>query len=292
MRYGQTNGIPQGSVLMDFVAEIVLGYCDELLTEKLKNITDYKILRYRDDYRIFANSSSDLEFILKSVSEVLGDLNFKLNTTKTFSTTEIVIKSVKEDKLERFIKNNTFKNLSLQKELFLIDNFSKKYPNSGSLVVMLTNLFNSTIKALKRKPKNYRQIISIIVDIMYNNPRSYPICVAILSRLFELIRSKSEIEYYVQLIIKKFESLPNTVYLDIWLQRITIPLDKNIKYSKGSICEKIYDKESKIWNSEWMKDNIKKRFDENLIIDEMEIGNLDIGITNDEVDSFTIIHES
>ena len=35
MRYGQTNGIPQGSILMDFVAEIVLGYCDELLTEKL-----------------------------------------------------------------------------------------------------------------------------------------------------------------------------------------------------------------------------------------------------------------
>ncbi|HKZ09964.1 MAG TPA: RNA-directed DNA polymerase [Rhodanobacteraceae bacterium] len=29
-RYGQTNGIPQGSVLMDFIAEIVLGYVDEL----------------------------------------------------------------------------------------------------------------------------------------------------------------------------------------------------------------------------------------------------------------------
>jgi hypothetical protein len=26
MRYGQTNGIPQGSVLMDFIAEMVLGY--------------------------------------------------------------------------------------------------------------------------------------------------------------------------------------------------------------------------------------------------------------------------
>jgi len=28
MSYGQTNGIPQGSVLMDFIAEMVLGYAD------------------------------------------------------------------------------------------------------------------------------------------------------------------------------------------------------------------------------------------------------------------------
>ena len=35
-QYQQTNGIPQGSVLMDFIAEMVLGYVDELLTEKIK----------------------------------------------------------------------------------------------------------------------------------------------------------------------------------------------------------------------------------------------------------------
>ena len=34
--YNQTNGIPQGSVLMDFIAEIVLCYADETLVEKIK----------------------------------------------------------------------------------------------------------------------------------------------------------------------------------------------------------------------------------------------------------------
>ena len=34
MTNNQTNGIPQGSVLMDFIAEIVLGYADSLLTQK------------------------------------------------------------------------------------------------------------------------------------------------------------------------------------------------------------------------------------------------------------------
>ena len=34
MQYGQTNGIPQGSTLFDFVAEIVLGYADMLLADR------------------------------------------------------------------------------------------------------------------------------------------------------------------------------------------------------------------------------------------------------------------
>ncbi|HHP7830188.1 TPA: RNA-directed DNA polymerase, partial [Legionella pneumophila] len=41
MHHGQTNGVPQGSALMDFIAEIVLGYSDELLAEKL-NSTEFQ----------------------------------------------------------------------------------------------------------------------------------------------------------------------------------------------------------------------------------------------------------
>lgn len=61
MQYGQTNGIPQGSVLMDFIAEIVLGYVDEQLTKSinLEKISNYQIIRYRDDYRIFVNNPND-----------------------------------------------------------------------------------------------------------------------------------------------------------------------------------------------------------------------------------------
>jgi len=55
-RYGQTNGISQGSVLMDFIAELVLGFVDEQIYLELGRLTDSRILRYRDDYRIFANN--------------------------------------------------------------------------------------------------------------------------------------------------------------------------------------------------------------------------------------------
>lgn len=56
MSYGQTNGIPQGSILMDFIAEMVLGFADLELSDRIQqgNIQDYEVIRYRDDYRIFS----------------------------------------------------------------------------------------------------------------------------------------------------------------------------------------------------------------------------------------------
>ena len=61
---------------MDFIAEMVLCYSDVLLTQKLQNIdrTEYRILRYRDDYRIFVNSPQIGEEILKNLTEVLIEL--------------------------------------------------------------------------------------------------------------------------------------------------------------------------------------------------------------------------
>ena len=75
MRNGQTNGIPQGSVLMDFIAEIVLGYADVELAGRIaqSDIIDYRILRYRDDYRIFVNNPTEGEVILKCLTEVMTD---------------------------------------------------------------------------------------------------------------------------------------------------------------------------------------------------------------------------
>ena len=92
MQNGQTNGIPQGSSLMDFIAEMVLGYADTQLI-KLANKkgldNDYKILRYRDDYRIFSNQLNTAESLMKILSEVLLDLNLKINSKKTFLCNDI-----------------------------------------------------------------------------------------------------------------------------------------------------------------------------------------------------------
>ena len=260
MSYGQTNGIPQGSVLTDFIAEIVLGYADEQISSEInKNkIKDYSILRYRDDYRIFAQNEYDLNVILKIITEVLSELNFKLHTQKTSITDDIITNSIKKDKANILVNNYIVLN-NIQKSLFNIRNFSLIYPNSGSLLKLLTEVYEQQIKPLKKKPKNVEQIISILVDIMYRNPKTYNLCVLILSVIFSFL-GKTTINKYINLISKKFKNLPNTNYIDIWLQRLTIANDIARKYS-CTLCQKIYS-EVKIWNSDWL--NLK--IDESLII--------------------------
>lgn len=230
MSYGQTNGIPQGSILTDFIAEIVLGYADEQISSEInKNkIKDYSILRYRDDYRIFAQNEFDLNVILKIMTKVLSELNFKLNTQKTSITNDIITNSIKKDKANILVNNYIVLN-NIQKSLFNIRNFSLIYPNSVSLLKLLTEVFEQQIKPLKKKPKNVEQIVSILVDIMYRNPKTYNLCVLILSVIFSFL-GKTTINKYINLISKKFKNLPNTDYIDVWLQRLTITnnIEKNI----------------------------------------------------------------
>lgn len=280
MSYSQTNGIPQGSVLSDLIAEIVLGYGDDQIGKRIKDagISDYAILRYRDDYRIFAQNESELNTILKIVTEVLISLNFKLNANKTIITDDIITNSLKKDKVSALNQNLIIPN-NLQKTLFNIRMLSIQFPNSGSLLNLLTELYNKQIKDLKKRPKNSEQIISIIIDIMYKNPKAYSMCILILSTIFNHI-GKTTVDKYINLILKKFKNLPNTDYIDIWLQRLTISRNINKKYS-CLLCQKIYS-DKKIWNSDWLNFEI----DENLIINKDSIDNISPVILQEEVDPF------
>ncbi len=282
MNYNQTNGIPQGSVLTDFIAEIILGYADELLSEKLSNFDiDYQIIRYRDDYRIFANSELELNEILKVLTEVLFELNFKLNVTKTEITDNIIKNSMKKDKYELLYLYINPK-LTLEQKLLIIKQISDNYSSDSRIKYLITDLYEKEIKNLKRKPRHYAEIISIIVDIMYNKPGLYNISIAILSELLKKL-SKSEKNYFIDLIIKKFKNTPNTEYLNIWLQRLTIN-DSKEKYYDCNICKKVYDTKTKIWNSSWLNIDIKEEY----IIDLEVLKKVSDVISSEEVDRFNI----
>lgn len=159
MQQGRNIGIPQGSTIFDIVGEIILSYADLLLSEKLKEngIHDgYKVLRYRDDYKIFCNSKDRLEKISYLLQEVLESLNFRMNTSKTAISNSIITDSIKPDKLY-YIENKPIMNKKwcafdgFQKHLLFILMFSRKFPNSGQLKVMLTHLDNRIEKKLKAK---------------------------------------------------------------------------------------------------------------------------------------------
>jgi len=283
MQYGQTNGIPQGSDLMDFIAEMILGYADLLLSEKIKKerIRDYKILRYRDDYRIFTNSQEDGVMIAKLLTEILIDLNLKLNPNKTSVSDDIIQAAIKPDKLFWLTSKQRVKNL--QKSLLLIHLLAKKYPNSGSVTKALSDFQKRIFKRQKFDKENIKVLISIVVDIMYKNPKTYPMAVAILSKFLSLLNNNKEINKIIVDIGKKFKKIPNVGNLQIWLQRMTLKINKNKEYDE-KLCKKIIDNNTQIWNIDWLKNEaIKEIFSKKPIIDRKYILNMEPIINSIEI---------
>lgn len=285
MSHGQTNGIPQGSRLMDFIAEVVLGYADLKLFRELKRqeITDYKILRYRDDYRIFTNNPQEGEKILKHLTEVLLDLNMELNPDKTYSSDDVVRSSIKDDKMEWLLSKQ--KKRSLHKHLLIIQNFSKEFPNSGSLLKALDGFFDR-IKNNSKTIERPKVLISIITDIAYRNPRVYHYFAAVLSELLYRLDNTQERRDIISQVRKKFSKLPNTNHLSMWLQRITLCSEIDVEYDE-KICLKVEDPATEIWNSEWLSGSLEEAVVGASVVDEDKIEEMSPKIQSDEVKLFS-----
>ncbi len=293
--HGQTNGIPQGSVLCDFIAEMVLGYADLELTKKIKKakIENYEILRYRDDYRIFAINKEEGKFILKLLTEVLLDLSLKLNSSKTTETENLISGSIKPDKLYWIL--NQKKGLNLQEGLLLIHQLSAQFPNTGSLTKALTK-YHKSIKKSKKIKENQRDLlplISIVVDIAYKNPKVYPQAIAILSFLMNKLNHTTK-DDLLNKIKTKFKKTPNTGYFELWLQRLELKTNLyNSFYEYNEpLCKMVSDfpqsQNELLWDCSWIKEEaLLKVIKETSIIDEEKIENLPSVIEEIEVNIFS-----
>lgn len=265
MSYRQTNGIPQGSVLMDFVAEIVLGYADLMLSQKIRDLKissnndeiDYQILRYRDDYRIFTHTQEDAVKLAKLLSEVLSDLNLKLNVQKTFVSNNIIRDVIKPDKL--YWIEAKHQESTLQKHLLIIHSLAAKYPNSGSLSAALASFLERIYPLSLLKENSSKVLISILIDIAYNNPRIYSQVIVIIGKLLSIEPDSSKVSEIYDLINKKFESKPNIGYWKVWLQRLTIKDHREKeKNSQEMLCQIAANRtDAQLWNICWLKENVR-----------------------------------
>ena len=286
MSFGQTNGIPQGSVLMDLIAEMVLGFADLELSERIQklDLKDFEIIRYRDDYRVFTNNPQDGELIVKNITEILIDLGMRLNTQKTMASKNIVRDSIKPDKLYWIYNNKPTKNF--QEHLLLIHNISEKFPNSGSLTKAL-NQFYKRIQEYKSTKENLVVLISILIEIAYKSPRTYPIATAILSKLIDLLESDELRDEILKKTITRFKKIPNTGHIQIWLQRAILKIDRKLDFEE-TLCKKLNDPSIKIWNSDWLSKDLKTIIDLQIIVDEEEIEKINKVISIDEVSLFSV----
>ena len=296
MQGGRNVGIPQGSVVFALLAELVLGYSDLLLKEAIENdgITDdYKIIRYVDDYRIFCNNRDTLERISYLLQHVLESLNFRMNTSKTKISESIVTDAVKPDKAF-YIFNTPIINKKgvdfdgFQKHLYYIFEFSSKFPNSGQLKVLLSDFSKRLTKYLKPvknenvrvvaeinletnkvvecdkpsifQPKIYENVIPMIAtatQIAADNISIAHYALRVISILIDTIKDTEDKDRVIGLVYRKLRNLPNSEYVQLWLQTLTYPACESINQYDMPLCQLLKDAKPKLWNNSWINSEIE-----------------------------------
>jgi hypothetical protein len=267
-RYGQTNGISQGSVLMDFIAEIVLGFVDQQISIKLGEPDDFRILRYRDDYRIFADSDDRAEEILKVISDELRSVGMKLGVSKTFMSKNVIEGSIKPDKLAGIgledLGDTNAK--TIQKQLLRLHSFGQRFPNSGALRRLVFQFFEK-ISTQTEMPEDLEVQVAIATDIAFVSPNTFPAIAGILSHLISIASTDKKTHLWEK-VLRKMRRVPYNGYIEIWLQRVTQPQSVGIEFSSDELICKIVNGESTdLWENEWIASNeLKESLDSSKIV--------------------------
>lgn len=306
IRQGKNVGIPQGNAVSDMLAEIVLGYSDLMLREALEaqGITDgYEILRYRDDYKIFANDIDLLERISYTLQAVLERLNFRLNPGKTRISKSIITDSIKADKLAYIYNTPIFNKKGcdfdgIQKHLMYILMFGRDYPNSGQLKVLLDDMDKRVMQYMeehKIRPvfvmpgaseeslSNYygsivediTAIAAVTAQIAIENSSSAHYALKVLSRALVTVRSQDEKDRIIEKVAKRLGSMPNSEYVKIWLQNLAIRADYQGDYNFGTnaLCRLVSGEADRLWNNDFLPAELTDGFDAAVIVDPEVLGN-------------------
>ena len=287
----QTNGIPQGSILMDFIAEIVLFYLDREISVEIKNqeISDFKIIRWRDDYRVFAKNTEVLNKIKKIMTQEFLKLNFNMNSEKTTLHSDIVIGAFKKDKVDRIDRNLIFPKKycynTMVKFLVQLHIFTTKHKNSGSIVAVLNDI-DKFGKIKTNNEKRIEVLIAVLVKILYENLKYFPNIIRIISVLLDEIKDLEIKKNIIKKIKNKFDSLLNIEYLEIWLQRLTIKTDMTDISYNSKLTELVSDDNNwfeLLFGNDWLKGEIRKIIKEIPIIDKEKLEKLSFRIDKNEI---------
>lgn len=187
-----------------------------------------------------------------------------------------------------------------QKHLLFIYEFSKRFPNSGQLVTQLEAFSKRVEEQLSTKAVSYEEVSSnletdetvkekktkeqkghlwenisamdaISVEIAANNLRDANNALKIASQLLSDMRpedqqKKKEI---IGLIYKKLYRIPNSAFLQVWLQNITHTTDdwSNKEVYDMPLCKVVEEQPVSLWNNGWLKSEISSSFPQNSIVD-------------------------
>lgn len=309
IQQGRNMGIPQGSNLYNMIAEIILGYCDLLLYQKLEDIKeDYKIIRYRDDYRIYCNDRDALEQISYALQSVLESLNFRMNSSKTKISDSIITDSIKHDKLW-YIENTPIFNKkgvdfdSVEKHLLYILLFGRKFPNGGQIRTMLSDLDGRIEEHLKPREVEWEDVnlgiddekepadanneklivqnnyipgggveamCAITAQIALENVDACHYALKVASRLIDSLKDEKLKQKIRNKLFARMIGRPNSTYTELWLQNMTYQADKKSRKCPytARLCKVVMGDKHDLWNNSWLKPCLTKGFDQSSIVNQ------------------------
>lgn len=91
---------------------------------------------------------------------------------------------------------------------------------------------------------------------------------------------------YVVKIGKKFEKIPNTNIMQLWLQRIKADFLLSEESHIEPLCLIVLNRPTTIWNSEWVTNTIRRLVDQASIVDRVKLASLPHVISLSEVELF------
>ncbi len=302
LQQGRNIGLPQGSAVFDIIAELVLGYSDLLLYDAMQHegLDGYEIIRYRDDYHVFCNDRDTLERISYILQGVLERLNFRMNSQKTKISESIITDSIKADKLG-YIYNTPIYNKkgndfdSFEKHLLYILLFSRHYPNSGQLKVMLSDI-DKRIAAWV-KPFEVKSLLSILADgqsseeektfwhkkltggtvramvaiatqIAMENVSASHYALRVASRMIDSLDDITERQDIISKVYHKLCRQPNSDYNKLWLQNMTYSQDvsNGVSPYDTRLCRLVMGEQVQLWDNSWLKEELTISFPQSSVV--------------------------
>ena len=178
---------------------------------------------------------------------------------------------------------------TLQQEALFIHHFAKDYPNSGTLMKLLT-IFS---QRLTKRKKDITELeadvfIAIFTDVAMCSPKAYKLLLHLISIFINKLPTTEKRTTTVQAIYSKFQKIPNIGELQVWMQHITYQMNPGITYSEP-LCKIVAgEANTSLWNNDWVKDELKVGFPQQQICTNWIRDNFTPVINIDEVSLFDI----
>ena len=172
------KGIPQGTPISAFLANLYLLEFDKFIVEELVKKENCFYRRYSDDIAIIFNSFEDFEKMSIEIVNKISEfpLSLKINQQKTvvskFSKKNGILKSITKTELsEKYTEHNSLKYLGFEfdgnKVLLKPTSLSKFYREMKMSIRRKANRANSAIRYNKKYPKRKKKDTKIYLTKLY-----------------------------------------------------------------------------------------------------------------------------